>query len=89
MKEIYCKVYGNVQGVFFRTFAQEQAKAFGVTGYAKNLDDGTVEVVAQGTQEQLDQFMSKISVGPENAEVESIDFQKGPVEEPYTQFDIL
>jgi acylphosphatase len=89
MKEIYCIVYGNVQGVIFRTFAQDYARSLGITGYAKNMDDGTVEVVGQGTQENIEKFLSAISVGPEEAAVDSINIQKGPVEEAYTQFDIL
>ncbi|MBX4198314.1 acylphosphatase [Candidatus Parcubacteria bacterium] len=90
MKEILCKVYGDVQGVFFRTFAKEKAGEFGVTGYAKNLEDETVEVVAQGTKENLDKFLGAISVGPDNAQVESINVMWGPVpDEKFTQFDIL
>ena len=47
-KEVYCTVHGEVQGVFFRQFVKEKADQLGVFGYAKNLPDGTVEIVAQG-----------------------------------------
>jgi acylphosphatase len=89
-KEILAKVYGNVQGVFFRNFARDQAQTLSITGYAKNLEDGTVEVVAQGEEENLKKFLGAISAGPENAQVESINVQWGPLpEEKFTQFDIL
>ena len=46
-------VYGRVQGVGFRYTTQYEAKRLGLTGYAKNLDDGSVEVVACGEEVQM------------------------------------
>ena len=46
-------VYGRVQGVGFRYTTQYEAKRLGLTGYAKNLDDGSVEVVACGEEGQM------------------------------------
>jgi acylphosphatase len=88
-KEVYCTVHGDVQGVFFRQFAKEKADAVGVFGYAKNLDDGTVEVVAQGEESNLKTFLESISAGPEDAQVESLNVMWGKIEEEYTQFDQL
>lgn len=88
-KEVLCIVHGDVQGVFFRQFAKERADSLGVFGYAKNLDDGTVEVVAQGEEDTLKTFLESISAGPENAQVESLDIMWGKVEENYTAFDQL
>jgi acylphosphatase len=88
-KEVYCTVHGDVQGVFFRKFAKEKADNLGIFGYAKNMTDGTVEVVAQGEENQLKTFLEAISAGPENAQVESLNVVWGKVEEPYTQFDQL
>jgi acylphosphatase len=90
MKEMYAKVFGDVQGVNFRNFARDKAREFGVAGYAKNLDDGAVEVVGQGSEENLKKFFNAISVGPDNAAVESAEVSYGPLpEEKFTQFDIL
>jgi acylphosphatase len=90
MKEFYCTVHGNVQGVFFRDFAKAKAEECQVTGYAKNLNDGTVEVVAQGEEENLKKFFNYISVGPDNAQVESAEVSWGPIpEERFTRFDVL
>lgn len=88
-KEVLCIVSGDVQGVFFRQFAKEKADSFDVTGYAKNLEDGTVEVVAQGDEAVLKNFLESISAGPENAQVESLNVSWGKPTEEFTQFDIL
>ena len=88
-KEVYCIVHGDVQGVFFRQFAKEKADSFGIFGYVKNMNDGTVEVVAQGEENTLKTFLESISAGPENAQVESLNVMWGKVEEEYTKFDCL
>jgi acylphosphatase len=88
-KEVYCIVHGDVQGVFFRQFAKDKADSLGVFGYAKNLEGGTVEVVAQGEENNLKLFLESISAGPENAQVESMNVMWGKVEEEYTKFDQL
>ncbi len=88
-KEVICTVHGDVQGVFFRAFAQEKALAFGVTGYAKNMDDGTVEVLAQGDESSVKNFLESISAGPQNAQVESLNVMWGKPTEDFSQFDII
>ena len=88
-KEVYCVVYGNVQGVFYRQYASDKARELGITGYAKNMEDGTVEVVAQRSEENLRNYLGFVSAGPENAQVESINVSWGPAEEKFSQFDIL
>ena len=92
MKELFCKVHGKVQGVLFRAFAQKEARALGVAGYAKNEVDGTIEIVAQGEEEKLREFMAKILGGPDGAEVESVDLNWGPLgadDEKFSDFTIL
>ena len=76
-----------MQGVLFRQFAKEKADSLGVFGYAKNLEDSTVEVVAQGEENKVKTFLESISAGPENAQVESMNVAWGKIEEEYTQFD--
>jgi acylphosphatase len=88
-KEVYCVIHGEVQGVLFRKFAKEKADGLGIFGYAKNMDDGTVEVIAQGDEDTLKFFLESISAGPENAQVESLNVMWGKIEEKYTQFDQL
>lgn len=68
-----CLVYGRVQGVGFRYTTQYEAKKLGLTGYAKNLDDGSVEVVACGEEGQVEKLMQWLkSGGPRSARVERV-----------------
>lgn len=60
MQKIIFKAYGRVQGVFFRQTAKEYAESFGITGFAKNEDDGTVTVVAEGDSADIDKFIGFI-----------------------------
>lgn len=54
--------HGNVQGVGFRAFAIRIGSSTGLSGYAKNLENGTVEIVAEGAQEKLDLFCRRIKI---------------------------
>lgn len=73
MKEIFITLFGKVQGVGFRIFAQKEAQKLGVVGYIENMEDGDVEICAQGEEESLTLFLEKIKRGPFFAEVETID----------------
>jgi acylphosphatase len=68
-------VFGRVQGVFFRDFTRRQAHVLGLTGYVRNLPDGTVEAVAEGRREALEKLLDLIKVGPSGAQVERVDFR--------------
>ncbi len=63
MQEIYCLVHGRVQLVMYRDFCTRKARRLGLVGYAKNLPDGTVEVLAQGAKDKLEQFIKKLERG--------------------------
>jgi acylphosphatase len=65
-------VSGRVQGVGYRAFAQYAARGAGVTGWARNLDDGNVEVHANGTRSHLDDFEARLRQGPRWGEVRSV-----------------
>ncbi len=69
------QVSGRVQGVGFRNYVQKHARKLGLTGYAKNLADGDVEVHAVGTASELDAFSGYVRRGPMLAEVRTIDEQ--------------
>ena len=56
MRVLKAKVYGKVQGVWFRKFIQESAREIEIVGIIKNLDDGTVSVNASGEIENLRKF---------------------------------
>ncbi|MEM4267315.1 MAG: acylphosphatase [Candidatus Woesearchaeota archaeon] len=65
-------VCGHVQGVSFRYSVKQEAEQLGISGWAKNLPDGCVEVVAIGPKMQVRQLVEKCKDGPPAAHVESI-----------------
>jgi acylphosphatase len=65
-------VYGYVQGVLFRDFVSRRATELGLTGYVRNLPEGSVEVNAEGRRKQLEKLISHLKVGPPAAEVEKV-----------------
>jgi acylphosphatase len=67
-----CTVSGRVQGVFFRASTRRMAEALGVTGYARNLADGRVEVVMCGKPGALDQMRDWLWLGPDAARVSDV-----------------
>ena len=66
-------VSGRVQGVWFRGTTEQRAREFGVSGWAKNCADGSVEVVAEGEPEAVDRLIAFLREGPRRAEVASVD----------------
>ena len=81
-------VTGRVQGVFFRDSTRRKANALGLTGYAKNRPDGSVEVLACGAVESLDELGEWLREGPRMAAVAGV--QASPVEnaDPPRDFSI-
>jgi acylphosphatase len=69
-KTFEIKVKGFVQGVGFRRFVFENAKRLGLRGYAKNLSDGSVEVLVTGDEEKIKQLYEACKIGPFLARVE-------------------
>jgi acylphosphatase len=66
-------VKGRVQGVGFRAFVVEKGLAVGATGWARNRWDGSVEVVAEGDQQVLEELLAALRIGPRVANVTKVD----------------
>ena len=66
-------VRGRVQGVGFRWFVEREAHMLGVTGWVRNNADGAVEVLAQGTRDQLSALLARLQQGPRAARVDRVD----------------
>ncbi|MCX8195041.1 MAG: acylphosphatase [Candidatus Micrarchaeota archaeon] len=62
MQRIFLIARGSVQGVGFRAFVMGHALQLGVSGYVRNLPDGSVEIVAEGTPEQLEELCRRVRV---------------------------
>ena len=67
------KIIGRVQGVFFRDSTQRKATGLGLTGTAINLADGSVRVIAQGNEAEINELLNWLQVGPEMSVVERVD----------------
>ncbi len=73
------RVYGRVQGVWFRGATQEQARAVGTSGWVRNRPDGSVEAVFEGTAEQVAALVDFCRRGPSFARVERLEeFEEAP-----------
>lgn len=68
-------LHGRVQGVNLRRYTRDRAAAMGLTGYVRNLDDGTVEVVAEGARAMLERFEAWLRSGPGLARVSRAEVQ--------------
>lgn len=66
-------VSGRVQGVGYRAYARRQAIDLGLAGTAENLDDGRVEVVAEGPRSELEHLLVFLRRGPAHAEVDEVE----------------
>lgn len=66
-------VSGQVQGVGFRWFVARHARSLGLTGFARNLPDGRVEVVVAGPEEALPALEQLLRTGPANAQVDRVE----------------
>ena len=69
-KRLHVIVRGRVQGVYYRASAQREAKRLGLTGWTKNRHDTAVEVVVEGEEDQVKDFLSWAQTGPSTARVE-------------------
>ena len=67
-----CLVSGRVQGVYYRASAQQRARAAGIAGHARNLDDGRVEVLVCGDEGTVREFIDWLWIGPSAAKVTEV-----------------
>ena len=74
-------VRGRVQGVGYRYFAQRAAMGLGLTGYARNMDDGRVEVYAAGPVVRLDELAGMLHQGPRWSDVTGVEEAEAAVQE--------
>lgn len=81
-------VRGRVQGVGFRYATVEQGRRLGLDGWARNLPDGAVEVVAAGEGEAVERLVTWCRQGPPSARVSGIDRSNGPADVPPGGFGV-
>ena len=89
-ERLHAVARGKVQGVSFRYFVVRRAQVLGVTGYAYNMPDGrSVEVVAEGVREGLEELLGSVGHGPAGAIVEGVDLDWSEATGEFRDFRIV
>lgn len=70
---LHARISGFVQGVYFRDTTRQRATALGLTGWVRNLTDGSVEVTAEGPRDKLESLLEFLRVGPGHARVDKVE----------------
>jgi len=86
--ELHAIVVGRVQGVGYRYFVLDQAASLGLSGWTRNLPNGTVEVLAQGGADALNHLLAALHRGPSGGRVDRVDSQLRGSTETYSGFRI-
>lgn len=73
MGRVHLVIAGRVQGVWFRQSTAERARGLGLVGWVRNLPDGRVEAIAEGSREALDQLVAFCHEGPPMARVDAVE----------------
>lgn len=87
-KHLKIKIYGRVQGVFFRKSARDEAHRLEIKGIVRNEPDGTVSIEAEASADRLDKFLEWCRNGPEQAAVDKIETEENEIEN-YRSFEIV
>lgn len=82
-------ITGRVQGVFFRANAQSMARKLLIRGWVTNLTNGNLEIVAEGEEENLQQFINWCRKGPPGALVNKVEVTWGEFEGKFSDFRII
>ncbi|HSA55982.1 MAG TPA: acylphosphatase [Gemmatimonadaceae bacterium] len=83
MAVIHLEVTGRVQGVGFRWFVRERARALELAGWVRNRDDGKLEVAAMGSEDALSVLISAVQDGPPGAAVREVVHRQPPQDADY------
>lgn len=81
-------VSGRVQGVFYRGSTQQTAQSLGLTGWVRNLQDGRVEILAEGDPDQLQQLLDWCWHGPAAAEVSDVEHRVEAATGRFNRFEV-
>ena len=81
-------VHGRVQGVSFRFYTQRRAVELGLTGYVRNRWDGTVQVIAEGRQAELEELLAFLRVGPRSALVTEVNIRWTAPSSGFERFEV-
>jgi acylphosphatase len=88
LARVYFNVQGRVQGVYFRASAVQRAQELGLTGWVKNCADGSVEGVAEGPREKLENLVAWCGQGPTGAKVTNLETRWDAAQNAFSAFTI-
>ena len=83
---IEVKILGQIQGVGFRLFIARKARELGIVGFAQNMPDGSVEIIAEGEKEKLKELIKHLQFGP--GEIEKITEKWSQFEDEFKEFQV-
>jgi len=87
-KSVRLYISGTVQGIFFRQFIKENAERYNVKGFVRNLEDGRVEVFAEGDIESVEKLIELCKTGPKHAKIEKVDIKEEKFQD-FKEFKLL
>ncbi len=89
MKRVRLIIFGDVVGVGFRAWALRVTKGLSLVGWVTNKQDDTVEIVAEGTREHLEDFLAQCRRGPELAVVKDVDVKWEDATNEFVSFEVV
>jgi acylphosphatase len=89
LSRVHLHIYGRVQGVSFRYYARQRAQSLGLAGWARNAPDGSVEVVIEGPEDKVRDFVNWAHRGPSMAEVNRVQVDREEPEQTSQIFRIV
>ena len=88
-KRVQVIIRGRVTGVFFRAATQREAKRLGISGWVRNRQDGSIELVAEGEEEAIKEMLSWAQHGPSAARVDDVDVRWRSYAGEFSDFRIV
>ncbi|MCR4311320.1 MAG: acylphosphatase [Candidatus Taylorbacteria bacterium] len=89
LRQLECTVSGRVQRVLYRDYAQRKARHLGLVGIVENSPDGTVHIVAQGNESELEEYFLLLKKGSFFSRIESVDEKWSSAPQAYNDFSIV
>ena len=89
MIAVHVSIYGEVQGTGFRSWSEEQAQKFSLSGWARKASDGSIEIFAQGEKEKINDFVSSCWDGPNMAFIDEVLVKDTNPDDSIDSFEIL
>lgn len=88
MYQAHLIISGHVQGVFYRASCQDVAIKYGLTGWARNLPTGEVEVLVQGDKDKIEKLIAWCKKGPPGARVSEVRVEWENIKEKFSGFEV-